>query len=107
MAFVALNNRAAPTIPVPGQATAPAPLAAPHPQEIDVAFASNSELRKRVHAAIGAPTADNIYKIYAYVYKRPESHAKHPLPRHLDLYPQSSFTTHRRTSSKEAQARRE
>lgn len=70
MAFTALNNRAvAPTVPipmpaqVPAQAQAPAPVpaptsvpaSAPHPQEIDVAFAGNKELRKRVHAAIGTP----------------------------------------------------
>jgi len=63
MAFTALNNKpSAPIVPVqapaaPAPAPAPAPAAAPtpvpHPQEIDVAFASNHELRKRVHAAIG------------------------------------------------------
>jgi hypothetical protein len=29
-------------------------MAGAHPQEIDLAFAGNNELRKRVHAAIGA-----------------------------------------------------
>ena len=66
MAFTALNNKpSAPIVPVqtppaPAPAPAPAPVPAPaaptlapHPQEIDVAFASNHELRKRVHAAIG------------------------------------------------------
>jgi hypothetical protein len=52
MAFTALNTQP------PVQPLAQAPLQAaivpiPHPQEIDAAFASNHELRKRVHAAIG------------------------------------------------------
>ncbi|KAE8843684.1 hypothetical protein HRS9122_04787 [Pyrenophora teres f. teres] len=51
MAFTALNNKpSAPVVPV--QVPAPVPVPVPHPQEIDVAFASNHELRKRVHAAI-------------------------------------------------------
>lgn len=29
-------------------------MAGAHPQEVDLAFAGNRELRKRVHAAIGA-----------------------------------------------------
>ncbi|KAF1940935.1 Rtt106-domain-containing protein [Clathrospora elynae] len=42
MAFTALNNKpSAPVVPIHT-----------HPQEIDVAFASKPELRKRVHAAI-------------------------------------------------------
>ena len=60
MAFTALNNRpSAPVVPVQTPAPAPVPTPAsastraPHPQEIDAAFASNQELRKRVHAAIG------------------------------------------------------
>lgn len=51
MAFTAMNNRpasqAAPAVPI----HAAAPVA--HAPEIDVAFAGNQELRKRVHAAIG------------------------------------------------------
>jgi hypothetical protein len=58
MAFIALNKiSSAPIVPIQAPAPAPAPAPAhtpaPHPQEIDVAFASNHELRKRVHAAIG------------------------------------------------------
>ena len=60
MAFTALNNKpSAPVVPVQTPAPVPAPAPAPvpalvaHPEEIDVAFASNHELRKRVHAAIG------------------------------------------------------
>jgi hypothetical protein len=60
MAFIALNKiSSAPIVPIqapapaPAPAPTPAPTPAPHPQEIDVAFASNHELRKRVHAAIG------------------------------------------------------
>lgn len=30
-------------------------MAGAHPQEVDLAFAGNPELRKRVHAAIGMP----------------------------------------------------
>lgn len=52
MAFTALNNQP------PVQAPVPTPVQkhivpVTHPQEIDTAFASNPELRKRVHAAIG------------------------------------------------------
>jgi hypothetical protein len=54
MAFIALNKiSSAPIVPIQAPAPAPAHTPAPHPQEIDVAFASNHELRKRVHAAIG------------------------------------------------------
>ena len=70
MAFTALNNKpSAPIVPVqapaapapsaPAPAPAAAPTPVPHPQEIDVAFASNHELRKRVHAAIGMPYQSN------------------------------------------------
>jgi hypothetical protein len=60
MAFTSLNNRPrlpqAPDIPaashVPELVNIPTVL--PHPKEVDAAFASNHELRKRVHAAIGA-----------------------------------------------------
>ena len=60
MAFTALNSHP-PAAPPPVQAPAPAPapkfvqatvVPISHPQEIDTAFASNNELRKRVHAAI-------------------------------------------------------
>lgn len=56
MAFTALNNQ--PSIrPPPVQAPVPSPVQTPvdpvqHPREIDAAFASNADLRKRVHAAI-------------------------------------------------------
>jgi len=54
MAFTALNNKpSAPIVPVQTPAPVPAPAPVAHPEEIDVAFASNHELRKRVHAAIG------------------------------------------------------
>ncbi|KAF1835108.1 Rtt106-domain-containing protein [Decorospora gaudefroyi] len=54
MAFIALNNA-----PVPIQTRAPPP----HPKEIDVAFASNHELRKRVHAAIDQnPTQSTLFR---------------------------------------------
>jgi hypothetical protein len=56
MAFTALNNQP-PVQPPPVQAPVPKPVQASvvpiqHPQEIDAAFASNADLRKRVHAAI-------------------------------------------------------
>ena len=56
MAFTALNAQPRaqqPSLPL----TAPVvPVAAvAHPPEIDVAFAGSPELRKRVHAAMGAP----------------------------------------------------
>ncbi|KAF2998195.1 hypothetical protein E8E13_004458 [Curvularia kusanoi] len=56
MAFTALNNQP-PILSPPVQAPVPKPVPATvvpiqHPQEIDAAFASNHELRKRVHAAI-------------------------------------------------------
>ncbi|CAO2658472.1 Nn.00g061950.m01.CDS01 [Neocucurbitaria sp. VM-36] len=78
MAFTALNNRAAaPTVPVPIQAPAPVPASAPassapHPQEIDVAFAGNNELRKRVHAAIDQnPTQNTLFRdISTYILNR-------------------------------------
>ncbi len=53
MAFTAMNNRPkASVVPVQAPVPTPAPTM-PYPQEIDVAFASSIELRKRVHAAIG------------------------------------------------------
>ncbi|KAF2625229.1 Rtt106-domain-containing protein [Macroventuria anomochaeta] len=56
MAFTALNNQP-PVQPPPVQAPVPKPAPAPvvpipHPHEVYAAFASNHELRKRVHAAI-------------------------------------------------------
>lgn len=68
MAFTALNSRPQSqtvpvSVPVPQAVQAPAPPPAQkaitpafthtHAQEIDVAFAGNQDLRKRVHAAIG------------------------------------------------------
>ncbi|KZM23634.1 uncharacterized protein EKO05_0007441 [Ascochyta rabiei] len=51
MAFTALNDQ--PTSQPPVQAPTPeSAVPIPHPQEIDAAFASSHELRKRVHAAI-------------------------------------------------------
>ena len=57
MAFTSLNHQ----MRVPQPPAVPAAVinptvvtpAGPHPKEIDVAFAGNHELRKRVHAAIG------------------------------------------------------
>ncbi|KAF3034217.1 hypothetical protein E8E12_001816 [Didymella heteroderae] len=56
MAFTALNNQP-PVQPPQVQAPVPKPVQAPvvpiqHPREIDAAFASNAELRRRVHAAV-------------------------------------------------------
>ena len=52
MAFTALNNQ--PPLQLPVQLAVPKPtVPISHPHEIDTAFASNLELRKRVHAAIG------------------------------------------------------
>lgn len=56
MAFTALNNQP-PVQPPPVQAPVPKVVQAPvvpiqHPHEIDAAFASSAELRKRIHTAI-------------------------------------------------------
>jgi hypothetical protein len=57
MAFTALNAqpRAQQPAPPPQTASAVPVVSVAHPPEIDVAFAGNPELRKRVHAAMGAP----------------------------------------------------
>lgn len=61
MPFTALNNqvRVPQPPPVPAAVVNPTVVtpAGPHPEEIDKAFASNHELRKRVHAAIGMTLA--------------------------------------------------
>jgi hypothetical protein len=67
MAFTALNNQA-PSQPPPAQAPVPKPVQASvvpiqHPQEIDAAFASNADLRKRVHAAINQnPSQSTLFR---------------------------------------------
>ncbi|CAN9469308.1 unnamed protein product [Alternaria alternata] len=89
MAFTALNNKpSAPIVPVqtppaPAPAPVPAPAAptlAPHPQEIDVAFASNHELRKRVHAAIDQnPAQSTLFRdISTYILNQTSQPAAEP-----------------------------
>jgi hypothetical protein len=57
MAFTSMNTqiRVPQPPPVPAAVVNPTVVtpAGPHPEEIDKAFASNHDLRKRVHAAIG------------------------------------------------------
>jgi hypothetical protein len=57
MAFTSMNTQIRVPLPPPVPAAVNNPTvvtpAGPHPEEIDKAFASNHELRKRVHAAIG------------------------------------------------------
>ena len=62
MAFTTLNSQVrVPQPPAPQPPAIPAAVnnptvvtpAGPHPDEVDKAFASNHDLRKRVHAAIG------------------------------------------------------
>ncbi|RAR12641.1 Rtt106-domain-containing protein [Stemphylium lycopersici] len=84
MAFTALNNKpSAPVVPIqtpapPAPVSAPPP--APHPQEIDVAFASNHELRKRVHAAIDQnPTQSTLFRdISTYILSQSSQPAAEP-----------------------------
>ncbi|KAI4612480.1 hypothetical protein J4E80_007214 [Alternaria sp. BMP 0032] len=91
MAFTALNNKpSAPIVPVqapappapsaPAPAPAAAPTPVPHPQEIDVAFASNHELRKRVHAAIDQnPTQSTLFRdISTYILNQASQPAAEP-----------------------------
>ncbi|XP_014560761.1 hypothetical protein COCVIDRAFT_23135 [Bipolaris victoriae FI3] len=87
MAFTALNNRpSAPVVPVqaPAPVSEPAPASvptrAPHPQEIDVAFASNHELRKRVHAAIDQyPAQSTLFRdISTYILNQTSQPAAEP-----------------------------
>ncbi|KAL6706127.1 hypothetical protein ACN47E_006043 [Coniothyrium glycines] len=56
MAFTALNNRPqtqkTQTVAIQAPGPQPALQSAPHPPEVDVAFAGSHDLRKRVHAAI-------------------------------------------------------
>ncbi|KAF1849631.1 Rtt106-domain-containing protein [Cucurbitaria berberidis CBS 394.84] len=86
MAFTALNNRAtAPTVPVPAQPQSPT--TAPHPQEVDVAFAGNKELRKRVHAAIDQnPTQSTLFRdISTYILNQTTQPAPEPAPKKRKL----------------------
>jgi hypothetical protein len=111
MAFTALNNRPqAQTVPVQVPVPQSTATPAPHPQEIDVAFAGNHELRKRVHAAIGMLLPPHHAGMYANIKDRPESYTKHFIPRHIDIHPESKLTdiaTPCRTRSQEAQTRRQ
>ncbi|OAL47086.1 Rtt106-domain-containing protein [Pyrenochaeta sp. DS3sAY3a] len=78
MAFTAMNNRpasqAAPAVPI----HTAAPVA--HAPEIDVAFAGNQELRKRVHAAIDKnPTHNTLFRdISAYILSQGSQPAPEP-----------------------------
>ncbi|KAJ4365038.1 hypothetical protein N0V83_008654 [Neocucurbitaria cava] len=108
MAFTALNNRAAAsTVPIPmpaqaqaqAQAPVPAPVpaptsvpaTAPHPQEIDDAFAGNKELRKRVHAAIDQnPTQGTLFRdISTYILNQSPQPAAEPATKKRKLEEQS------------------
>ncbi|KAJ4351035.1 hypothetical protein N0V95_004206 [Ascochyta clinopodiicola] len=90
MAFTALNNQ--PTLPPPFQAQAPAPaprpaVPIPHPQEIDAAFASSHELRKRVHAAIDQnPSQSTLFRdISTYILSQASQPPSEPITKKRKL----------------------
>lgn len=76
-------------------------MAGAHPKEIDVAFAGNHELRKRVHAAIGkqfktiSPFSYLRAALICFA-TRPKPQTEHSLSRHLDIHLESELTSHGR-----------
>ena len=95
MAFTALNNHpiaAPPPVQAPVPAPAPKPVQATvvpisHPQEIDTAFASNNELRKRVHAAIDQnPSQSTLFRdISTFVLSQASQPAVEPIAKKRKL----------------------
>ncbi|KAF9693704.1 hypothetical protein EKO04_008260 [Ascochyta lentis] len=86
MAFTALNNQ--PILHPPAQAPVPkAAVPTPHPQEIDAAFASNHELRKRVHAAIDQnPSQNTLFRdISAYILSQASQPPSEPVTKKRKL----------------------